>query len=135
MFPAKNLLPAMGDPTRKLSLSAVMQSSVILWEIFTKLHEVNNMKDLNKVTLKPLSKYNLIQSDYKYHYPEPEQNKKGISSHLLFAVFFCMAGFLFYLVKLSERLIQTGSNPDSVVIFFSFFIAGIFMMFFKGARL
>ena len=93
------------------------------------------MKDLHKSTPKPLSKYNLIQSDYRYEYPaEPDQHKKGISSHLLFTVFFVMAGFLFYLVRLSERLIQTGSNPDSVVICFSFFIAGMFMMFFKGAR-
>ena len=95
------------------------------------------MRDLQRAEKpKPISKYNLIQSDYRYEYPaEPDQHKKGISSHLLFTVFFVMAGFLFYLVRLSERLIQTGSNPDSVVICFSFFIAGMFMMFFKGARL
>jgi hypothetical protein len=92
------------------------------------------MKDLHKSTPKPISKYNLIQSDYRYEYPEPEQHKKGISTHLLFTVFFVLAGFLFYLVRLSEKLIQTGSNPDSVVIVFCFFIAGIFMMFFRGAR-
>jgi hypothetical protein len=93
------------------------------------------MKDLHRSTTKPLSKpkYNLIQSDYHYEYPA-EPHKKGISSHLLFTVFFVLAGFLFYLVRLSEKLIQTGSNPDSVVILFCFFIAGIFMMFFRGAR-
>ena len=97
------------------------------------------MKNLQKAEHNRVSKpkYNLIQSDYQYHYPaEPDQHKskEGISSHLLFTVFFVMAGFLFYLVRLSERLIQTGSNPDSVVILFCFFIAGIFMMFFRGAR-
>ena len=92
------------------------------------------MKDLHKSIPKPLSKpkYNLIQSDYHYEYPA-EPHKKGISTHLLFTVFFVLAGFLFYLVRLSERLIQTGSSPDSVVILFCFFIAGCFMMFFKGA--
>ena len=97
------------------------------------------MRDLQRAEKpKPISKYNLIQSDYQYHYPaEPNEHKgkEGISTHLLFTVFFVLAGFLFYLVRLSEKLIQTGSNPDSVVICFSFFIAGMFMMFFKGAKL
>ncbi|HNO26544.1 MAG TPA: hypothetical protein PKK94_26420 [Leptospiraceae bacterium] len=96
------------------------------------------MRDLQRAEKpKPISKYNLIQSDYQYHYPaEPNEHKgkEGISTHLLFTVFFVLAGFLFYLVRLSERLIQTGSNPDSVVIMFSAFIAGMFMIFFKGAR-
>ena len=95
------------------------------------------MKNLQNAEPKPLSKpkYNLRESDYHYEYPAyQEQPKTGISKHLLFTVFFVLAGFLFYLVRLSERLIQTGSNPDSVVIFFSFFIAGCFMLLFKGAR-
>lgn len=96
------------------------------------------MRDLQRAEKpNPLSKskYNLIQSDYRYEYPAEPHKSKGISNHLLFTVFFVLAGFLFYLVRLSERLIQTGSNPDSVVIMFSFFIAGCFMIFFKGAKL
>jgi hypothetical protein len=96
------------------------------------------MREISKQTQKHLSEYNRIQSGYRYEYPaepKPDEHKgKGISSHLLFTVFFVLAGFLFYLVRLSEKLIQTGSNPDSVVIMFSFFIAGCFMIFFKGAR-
>ena len=96
------------------------------------------MKDLHKSTPKPISKYNLIQSDYRYHYPaEPDQHKskEGISSHLLFTVFFVLAGFLFYLTNLAQSVIASGATRDGVYILFSAFVAGIFLMFFRGARL
>lgn len=98
------------------------------------------MKDLHKSKPKPLSKpkYNLIQSDYHYEYPaEPKQHKKpeGLGFHLLFTVFFVLGGFLFYLTHLTQAIIASGATRDGVYILFSFFIAGIFMMFFKAARL
>ena len=94
------------------------------------------MRDLNKVTPNQLSKYNLIQSDYRYHYPaEPDEHKKGISSHLLFTVFFVLAGFLFYLTNLAQTVIASGATRDGVYILFSAFVAGIFLMFLRGAKL
>ncbi|HNF28295.1 MAG TPA: hypothetical protein PKV80_27775 [Leptospiraceae bacterium] len=91
------------------------------------------MKDLRKSTPKPLSKYNLIQSDYQYHYPA-EQHKKGISNHLLFTVFFVMAGFLFYLTNLAQSVIASGATRDGVYILFSAFVAGCFLMFLRGVK-
>ncbi|HMV81124.1 MAG TPA: hypothetical protein PKA14_24575 [Leptospiraceae bacterium] len=95
------------------------------------------MKNLQKAEHNRVSnpKYNLIQSDYRYEYPEQEQHKKGISSHLLFTVFFVMAGFLFYLTNLAQSVIASGATRDGVYILFSAFVAGIFLMFFRGARL
>lgn len=94
------------------------------------------MKDLHKSIPKPLSKpkYNLIQSDYHYEYPAEPHKSKGISSHLLFTVFFVLAGFLFYLTNLAQSVIASGATRDGVYILFSAFVAGIFLMFFRGAR-
>lgn len=97
------------------------------------------MKNLQKAEHNRVSKpkYNLIQSDYHYEYPaEPDEHKgKGISSHLLFTVFFVLAGFLFYLTNLAQSVIASGATRDGVYILFSAFVAGIFLMFFRGARL
>lgn len=90
------------------------------------------MKDLHKVTPKP--KYNLRDSDYMYHYSEHKQQPNGISRHLLFIVFFCLAGFLFYLTQLAQSVISSGATRDGVMILFSFLTAGVFLILFKGAR-
>jgi hypothetical protein len=92
------------------------------------------MRDLHKVTTK--SKYNLINSDYRYEYPvesKPVQ-PNGISRHLLFIVFFCLAGFLFYLTQLAQSVIASGATREGVLILFSFLTAGIFLILFKGGR-
>ena len=89
------------------------------------------MRDLNKVTPQP--KYTPRNSDYMYHYSQPKQ-KTSIDRHLLFAVFFCLAGFLFYLTQLAQSVISSGATRDGVLILFSFLTAGVFLILFKGAR-
>lgn len=94
------------------------------------------MRELQNAEPNRVSKYNLRNTDYVYHYPEPEpkQHKTGIDRHLLFIVFFCLAGFLFYLTHLAASVIASGATRDGVYILFSFFVAGIFMMMFKVVR-
>lgn len=93
------------------------------------------MRDLNKSIPKPLSKprYNLRDSDYVYHYPDPKpkQRQSIFSFHLLFGIFFVSGGFLFYLTHLVQAVVKSGATRDGTYIFFSAFVALIFAGFIK----